>query len=557
MAPSSGSTDKKIRLPLNSLSAIESARESAALPRLGLILGMALIASLVYWPSVSVLNEAWTDFANITSTHGYLMLAVALALLFRDRRNIASAPTHPSSLACALLVTGSAAWLISFRAAIQDVHVVIYPALIGLATATAFGWRAARFLVVPLGLIYCAVPSWGELNAPLQWLTVQAVCGIMGATGLPGTAVGNVIQIPYGSIVVEGGCSGMHFLVVGIAVALLHGELRNDSLRVRSVQLGLVGALALIANWIRVYVIVLAGYLTQMRTALITVSHYWFGWEVFAVALAAFFWLAGRAARIPYLARPGTERVAMGAPFRGRAGWATAVLALVVAPGMCYALKAAGGAPAALRAQFSAIGTDWLEPAAAVQSDWHPVFPGADDSRQVAYQSLAGSRVEAFAAVYRSQHQGAELVGSGSSIIGDGSLLRAVGAKRVASSAGEFNEMRVADRSGGESLIWSRYQIGKRFFVTPLAAQLWYGAAAVASDPVSAVLALRARCLPTCDAARQLLLGLAERPLLQVVQEGTEVNGGRAASEDQGNRALREGGGNQLQAQVRQCAVRT
>jgi exosortase len=482
---------------------------------------MALIASLVYWPSVSVLNEAWTDFVNITSTHGYLMVAVALALLFRDRRGIAYAPPHWSPLACALLVAGSTAWLICYRAAIQDLHVVIYPALIGLATATAFGWRVARFVVVPLGLIYCAVPAWGEFNPPLQWVTVRAVRGMMWATGVPGTVVGNVIQIPYGSFEVEGGCSGMHFLVVGIAVALLHGELRNDAFRVRIAQLGLVAALAMIANWIRVYVIVLAGYLTHMRTALVTVSHYWFGWEVFAVVLAAFLWLAGRVSRIPYLAAcPGTEGVAMGPPFRCRARWGTAVLALVAVPGMCYALKSVAGEPTALRVRFPAIGTDWSGPATAAQWDWHPVFPGADDSRQVAYQSLAGGHVEAFAAVYRSQRQGAELVGSGSSLTGEGSPLRTVGIGRVASSAGDFNEMRVIDSSGSEWLIWSRYQIGKRFFVTPLAEQLWYGAATVASDPMSAVLALRAQCLPTCDAARQLLLGLAERPLLQVVWEG-------------------------------------
>ena len=52
-----------------------------------------------------------------------------------------------------------------------------------------------------------------------------------------------------------------------------------------------MAVLSLLANWVRVYVIIEAGYLTNMQHYLVRVSHYWFGWGVFALALVGFFWL--------------------------------------------------------------------------------------------------------------------------------------------------------------------------------------------------------------------------------------------------------------------------
>ena len=58
------------------------------------------------------------------------------------------------------------------------------------------------------------------------------------------------------------------------------------------VQLVVMAVLALLANWVRVYTVIEAGYLTDMKHHLVSVGHYWFGWCVFAVALTCFFWLA-------------------------------------------------------------------------------------------------------------------------------------------------------------------------------------------------------------------------------------------------------------------------
>jgi exosortase/archaeosortase family protein len=80
---------------------------------------------------------------------------------------------------------------------------------------------------------------------------------------------------------------------VGLALAGLYGELAGDSVRRRLLWLGLMGLFAIVGNWVRIFLIVIAAYETDMRTYLVTVSHYWFGWAVFVVFFLAFLWLAG------------------------------------------------------------------------------------------------------------------------------------------------------------------------------------------------------------------------------------------------------------------------
>ena len=256
-----------------------------------MILVLAVVVAAVFWPSTAVLIQQWSDFVNITFTHGWLILAVCVWLTIHCGRAIAAAPVRPWPLAQIALVLAVFAWLVCYRASIQDLHLTLFPVLFWLAAAAAFGWPVARLLIFPVAFFCFALPSWAQLGNPLQELTVLAMRLLLSVTGPSAVISGDVIHIPNGSFRIEEGCSGLHFMIVGLAVAALHGELRRDPWRTRLMELGLMAVLALLANWVRVYTVIEAGYLSNMRNYLVSVSHYWFGWGVFAVALIAFFWL--------------------------------------------------------------------------------------------------------------------------------------------------------------------------------------------------------------------------------------------------------------------------
>jgi exosortase len=477
--------------------------------RLWLILLLAVLVTLVYLPSAAVLFQQWGNFVNLTFTHGWLILAMSVALVLQVRQELARAPAAPLPAAQLALLAASFVWLVCYRASIQDLHITVFPALFWLAVTAAFGLRVGRLMLFPVVFFYFAVPSWSQLADPLQHLTVAVMRASLAITGPPAVIEGAVVRIPNGSFVVEEGCSGLHFMIVGLAVAALHGQLRHDPWRTRVAQLALMAALALLANWVRVYTVIEAGYLTDMHHYLVSVSHYWFGWGVFALALFAFFWLSTwfphpellhTSDELPAPVAPGSRSEILGV--------AVAALLLVVLPGLSGALRRSQPLPTIEVSTLIHPQSPWSYALGSYDSFWMPVFRGSDQSMHTVLESRSGTKVEVFAVGYREQRQGAELVGSSSTLFGP--HLKAGARQPVDSGSGRFMESEVRDPLGTRSLIWSRYEIERHPFLTGLPSQLWYGTRATTGHPSAALVAARVDCAPDCRTARDTLRALAD-----------------------------------------------
>jgi len=472
--------------------------------RLYLIAALACAVALTYWPSTIFLNEKWLDTVSKSYTHGWLILLICIALVVRSRREIAAAPVQPSWPTAVALSGAITAWLVTYRASIEGLEVPLQPLIFWLAVTTAFGWAVARWLVFPVAYLYFAEPVW--YGTPLKDLTVQVMRGLLAVTGPAASIVGDVIRLPNGTFVIEEGCSGLHFMVVGLAVAALYGEQRHDPWRVRLWQLAVMAGLAMLANWVRVYTVIEAGYLTDMQSHLVRVSHYGFGWSVFAVALVVFFWLAR------YLGPELNPPPAPAEPSHARAavrrteltGFAAALSILVALPLLNTALRTARPPPPLAHPASSLDPRPpWHAVLLDVRSAWLPVFPGADELQRRAFGNATDDTVEVLGVAYRIQRQGAELVGETTSLTGAG--LKAYAEKVVDSPVGRFSEAEVLDPAGARSLIWWRYQVAEHNLVNPFAQQLFYGINALVWRPSAGLIAVRVPCRGDCGHARATL----------------------------------------------------
>ena len=478
--------------------------------RLAIAVGLLVVIALVYWPSSVALDGEWRDTIDKTYTHGYLILLISLWLMWRDRGRLDAAPLRPESLALAVLVLLSAAWLFFWRAAVQDPHLLLLPLLLYTALFAVFGRAGARVLRFPVGFLYFAMPVWSDLVDPLQRLSVEANGLLIWLTGLPAYMDGDLIRLPAGSLKIAEGCSGMHFFIVGLALAALYGEVMRDSLRLRLIWLGLMGVLALVANWLRIFVIAAAAYATQMQTFLVTVDHYWFGWFVFAACFAFFLWISGRIAGAlePAGAANGPSSVPGAGSAPSVARCVATVVCLTVLPLVIYATDLIRSQPAAGVAIEWPAAKGWNGPQPVLPSRWIPQFQGATARARRRYIDASGRSVEFFVVAYRSQRQGAKLVAYGNSLLGDDGL-RVLGGRIVDTPEGAWRERTIVNPDGDRSLLWSQVRIGNRRFTWPRLAQLWYGVAAFGSEPLSTLVAMRAACEPDCRAAAARLAGAA------------------------------------------------
>ena len=274
---------------------ILSATQTPATHRLAVVFGLWAACAAVYWPSSRALNTLWTSPAQEEAfTHGYLILLICLWLTARARKPLAAAPVQGMTpRALVLLLALSGLWLWAWRAAIQELHVMLLPLILLSAIAAALGWRAARVLAFPVGYLYFALPFWSDGNFILQTLSSKATGALMWLAGISGYMQGNEVHLAGGTVQIARDCSGLHEFIVGLALATLYGKLFELPLGERVRAIGLMGILAVGVNWIRIFVVVLAAYTTDMHSSLVR-NHYWLGWWLFAIVFAGYLWWMGR-----------------------------------------------------------------------------------------------------------------------------------------------------------------------------------------------------------------------------------------------------------------------
>jgi EpsI family protein len=485
------------------MGSMQALGEASSTPRnLLLLVGLLVSVGIAYWPSTRALSLYWFDPDN-SAQHGMLIVLLSSWLLFESRSAISAAPLRPARWAFPLLLVCGAGSLVFWRAGIQTLQLSCFPVLLWLTVCAALGARVGRLTLFPIAYLYFAVPGWGLLGPVLRRLTIWAAGTLTPLLGVPAHVEGASIRFAGGSFEVTSACSGVDFLVVALAVAALLGELERASLSRRTALLALMAVVAVFANWLRVVLIVAIGYSTGMRNVLATEDHLAFGWAVFATVLVAFVWLSARTAQ---RTAPRAQHGGQGGP-EDRALWTDCVRAVafmaavpVVVYGSSIAMERTPGNP---ELHLPPGNGQWHGPE---QGDklWKPVFVGEHSEWQVTYQAPAGRRIDVLAIGYPRQAQGRELVNDENSLLG----VHEVSSYTSGSPGGfavAFREINAADDAGRRWLIWTVYDIGGRFFATPLYSQLWYGLRSLGETPYSMLLALRVQCDLTCDAARATL----------------------------------------------------
>ncbi|HMN42956.1 MAG TPA: EpsI family protein [Povalibacter sp.] len=470
---------------------------------------MALLAGVfvLHWPSSDSLLQLWSDTSKTTYTHGFAIAVLVLWLVLRKRDQFIGKLCRPSMPAALFVLLAGLVWIVTVRSGIELAHQLLLLAILWLSVWAVFGRLIALQLWFPIGYLIFAIPLWDQANSLLQGATVVAVQFLLKLSSIPAYVEGNFVHLAAGVFEVAGGCSGIHFFIVSLAISTLYGEIGRDSAKVRVQLAAIAAALALLTNWLRVYIIVVAGYLTNMQHYLVRVEHYNFGWVVFAVMMTVFFVIARRFV-------PPAEKTTQAAGFAAASvpSWSRVVLGMLMA---LIAIMAAPSWQILTPVQPAALPSiDALLPQASgswslisdESSAWNPVFVGADYTSRREYTSRDGLRVQAFVASYALQYQGKELVGYGNAFIGPGE-------GTVVASTREYADHPITELivQGPQerSVIRYYYQVGTHRTDRGIVAQLRYGLVAIRGGASSSVIALRSVCRLDCDEARAILTGFA------------------------------------------------
>jgi exosortase A len=474
---------------------------------LTIALGSLVLVAALYWPTSLEIADLWQDTVRRRYTHGWLVLAITVWLIWRDRAHLRSIALTPPSGGWCVVALGSVGWLVGLNAGLLAMTTLAMPLLVLAAIWAAAGQAIARRVSFAVLYLYFALPAWELVNPALQSLTALVNVWLTRVAGIPVTVEGNVIQIPAGSFEIAGGCSGLHFLVVALAIAALQGEIDRYSWRSRWALIGLAALLALVTNWLRVFIIIVAGQLTDMQHFLVKVDHYYFGWFMFVFALGSYLYLSSRVPRGSGGETPSAQ-LRTATP-RSRAVTAVALSAAALLLGPVWSLAASGAnVEPGVEAPPKLAG--WSGPGLHL-SAWHPVFANPDNEYLVAYRSDSAGDVALYRAVYHSQRQGKELRGHGNSVLGASYKSKESRRREIALAGGiiPITEQLAEGVEKRDLLVWSLFTVDGKHDPMGIPGRLAYGVRSLVRSPTASVMALAAECRPDCESARIALHAVA------------------------------------------------
>ena len=444
-------------------------------------LAAALVLSAIFWLLACYGDTAHAMVAiwqrSDTFAHGFVVVPISAWLVWSQRHAVGALEPRPNFYILGLLALAGFGWLLGRVAWAGVVQQYALAVMLPLLVWGILGTRVARVLAFPLFFLLFAVPAGESLEGPLMEHTADFTVAALRLTGIPVYREGQFFTLPTGSWSVVEACSGLRYLIASVTLGFLYAYLMYRTLwrRVAFIVLSII--VPIVANWLRAYMIVMIGHLSDMRYA-VGIDHLIYGWVFFGVVMLILFWIGSfwREDRVP----PAVTAVSMApaqeiSSFRATIA-ATLAASLIVAiwPVAASRLEdAPTGGPVALQAPPQVAG--W-QPVDGGLPEWAPRLLNTQSRLRQVYEK-DGRHAAVFIGYYRQQRPTTQLVSSQNVLVSSSDeMWRNVGEKRRTVDLGGRQlaavEASLSSARAERLLVWRWYWVDGQFVVNPYWAKL-------------------------------------------------------------------------------------
>jgi len=289
-----------------------SAMEVARTWRASLVALALAVAWIVacFGSTAATMVRTWAN--TETYAHGFVVVPISAWLLWRMRERVGAMVPEPSWRAVPLIAATGLGWLLGQTGTVNVVSQAAFVGMLVLTVPALLGWRVARAIMFPLAFLFFAVPAGDFLLPALMDGTANFTVAALRATGVPVYREAFLLVLPTGSWSIIEACSGIRYLIASVMVGTLFAYLTYRKTSRRLAFVGVAIVVPIVANWLRAYMIVMLGHLSNNRIAT-GVDHLVYGWIFFGIVMALMFWIGMSWAEKPSLAEiPEAQREAPG-----------------------------------------------------------------------------------------------------------------------------------------------------------------------------------------------------------------------------------------------------
>ncbi|SPD74996.1 Exopolysaccharide synthesis membrane protein H (Exosortase) [uncultured Desulfobacterium sp.] len=247
-----------------------------------------------FYPAWKNLILAWSSSDEYS--HGFLMVPVALYIVWRKKAKLVSMKIQPSNWGLAFIIFSLSCYLFAYFAEISTLSSLSIVLVIIGTLLYLLGYPILKELFFPIFLLLFMIPIpaqiYSSLTVPLQLFVSKVSVAIAALLGVPIYREGNVLHLPDRTLQVVHACSGLRSMISLLTLSAVFGylTLRSDALRTVLFISGI--PVSILVNIFRVLLLVIAFYYFRFDLTTGTV-HTVFGMLIFVLALISLFAIKG------------------------------------------------------------------------------------------------------------------------------------------------------------------------------------------------------------------------------------------------------------------------
>lgn len=407
-----------------------------------------ILTSLIHW---------WRTTSKYA--HSLIIFPAIIYLIFEHRKDLVKSPIVPDPLA--LLPLTATTFLISlfYYIDVQIVTETLFIAVVPLIIWALMGRTVVLKIVMPLALLITVAPIWELFSPILTIFTAEVAYLSLKILGIPVFKDEMYLTIPEGVFVIAEGCGGFRYFITGFSLGLIFAHLNYNSFKQRTLIVLLALGLSIVANWIRVMIVIWAGHVTDMQHPYVK-AHVNLGWYVFAITFFLYFFICNRyipSKSVQKKLEHHNDDQTDASNIKIKTIGVLVFLALIL-PNFIVNHLSSDQNIALPEFEFSSV-AEWNKPNFN-SSNWKPSFIGAEQQQIVTYRK-EGFSVDIFYALYTKQSQGKELINYENSITNSNwQEFKAVDSFLTSSDGTQKSLKRLrAKTPEGTRTIWSWYNI--------------------------------------------------------------------------------------------------
>lgn len=245
---------------------------------------VSAVAVVLFFPTWFRLGTVWLEFEQVLA-HGLATAIIFIGLLLIHPPKPASSTSglsqRPYHLIGGIALIGvTLAWVLLELVRIDTLAYLVLPAGVMALSWTLLGFHKALSFLPYVALLSLSLPFWADLVPPLVSLASVVVGSWVRLFGMTALIEGNSITLPYGRLLIADGCSGIRYFAISILLAMMTSILNDYRWKGWLITVVVAMLIGLVANWVRITILVFVAYETNMESDLLT-DHETMGWIVF------------------------------------------------------------------------------------------------------------------------------------------------------------------------------------------------------------------------------------------------------------------------------------